>query len=157
MAKWATILTLLGVAALTAYFGTARGSIPFFPQAGERRPAPVPVPVSAAVVTRADVPVSLAGLGTVQAFNSVLVKSRIDGQIVKVDFVEGEDVRAGDVLVEIDPRPFEASLSQAQANKAKDEAQLANARLDLDRLSRLITTSAISRQQLDTARAGWPA
>jgi membrane fusion protein, multidrug efflux system len=153
MAKWATILSLLGAAVLAAYFGTARGSIPFFPQAAERRPAPVPVPVSATVVTRADVPVYLAGLGTVQAFNSVLVKSRVDGQIVKVDFVEGEDVRAGAVLVEIDPRPFEASLSQAQANKAKDEAQLANARLDLDRHTRLIMTSAVSRQQLDTARA----
>jgi multidrug efflux system membrane fusion protein len=104
-------------------------------------------------VQRKDVPIYLAGLGTVQAYNSVLVKSRVDGQIVKINFAEGADVRAGDALVEIDPRPYEAALSQAKANKLKDEAQLANARLDSERFGRLSATNAVSAQQLDTARA----
>ena len=151
--RWILLGILLCGVALAAYFGTAKGSIPFVAQTTVSRPAPVPVPVFAATAERKDVPVYLTGIGTVQAFNSVLVKSRVDGQIVRINFTEGKDVRAGDVLVEIDPRPFEASLNQAQANKAKDEAQLENARLDLERLSRLITTTAISRQQFDTARA----
>jgi multidrug efflux system membrane fusion protein len=104
------------------------------------------------VVQRADVPVFLSGLGTVQAFNSVLIKSRVDGQIIKINFTEGKDVRAGDILAEIDPAPFEATLAQAQATKLKNQAQLENARLDLERASRLAATNAISKQQLDTAR-----
>ena len=95
----------------------------------------------------------LAGLGTVQAFNSVLVKSRVDGQIVKVNFSEGKDVPVGEVLVEIDPAPFAATLAQAQANKLKDQAQLDNARVDLDRFARLAKTRAGTTQQLDTTRA----
>jgi membrane fusion protein, multidrug efflux system len=153
MRKWTVIGILLLAAGLALYFGTARGSIPFLTPAAALRPAAIPVPVSATSVQRQDVPIYLTGLGTVQAYNSVLVKSRVDGQIVKINFSEGKDVRAGDVLVEIDPRPYEAALSQAQANKLKDEAQLENARLDLDRLSRLIATNAVSKQQADTARA----
>jgi multidrug efflux system membrane fusion protein len=153
MRKWTVIGILLLAAGLALYFGTARGSIPFLTPTAAPRPAAIPVPVSAVPVQRQDVPIYLTGLGTVQAYNSVLVKSRVDGQIVKINFSEGKDVRAGDVLVEIDPRPYEAALSQAQANKLKDEAQLENARLDLDRLSRLIATNAVSKQQADTARA----
>jgi multidrug efflux system membrane fusion protein len=107
----------------------------------------------ASKVERMDVPIMLAGLGTVQAYNSVLVKSRVDGQIVKLNFAEGADVHLGDVLVEIDPAPFQAALEQAQANKLKDEAQLENARLDLDRAVRLVRSGATSAQQLDTQRA----
>jgi multidrug efflux system membrane fusion protein len=153
MRKWTVIGILLSAAGLALYFGTARGSIPFLAQSAVPKPAAISVPVSAAPVQRRDVPIYLTGLGTVQAYNSVLVKSRVDGQIVKINFTEGKDVRAGDVVVEIDPRPFEAALGQAQANKLKDEAQRDNARLDLDRLSRLITTNAVSKQQVDTARA----
>jgi multidrug efflux system membrane fusion protein len=153
MRKWTVIGILLSAAGLALYFGTARGSIPFLAQSAAPKPAAIPVPVSAAPVQRRDVPIYLTGLGTVQAYNSVLVKSRVDGQIVKINFTEGKDVRAGDVVVEIDPRPFEAALSQAQANKLKDEAQLDNARLDLDRLTRLVATNAVSKQQADTARA----
>jgi multidrug efflux system membrane fusion protein len=105
------------------------------------------------VVKRQDVPVFLSGLGTVQAFNSVLVKSRVDGQIIKISFTEGQHVRAGDILVEIDPKPYEAALAQAEATKLKDQAQLDNARLDVERFSRLVGTNAVSKQQLDTARA----
>ncbi len=88
-----------------------------------------------------------------QALNSVLVRSRVDGQIVKINYSEGKDVHAGDVLVEIDPAPFEAALAQAQANKLKDQAQLDNARLDLDRAVRLVKSGATSTQQLDTQKA----
>ena len=146
-------LILLSGAAVTVYLGSKRGAMPFLARPGATRPAALPVPVSAAPVERQDVPIYLTGLGTVQAYNSVLVKSRVDGQIVKINFSEGKDVHTGDVLVEIDPRPYEAALDQAQANKLKDEAQLENARLDLDRLSRLVATNAVSRQQADAARA----
>lgn len=146
-------LVLLSGAALAIYFGFAPGSLPFRVQSAVPKPTPVPVPVSAAAAQRKDVPIYLTGLGTVQAYNSVLVKSRVDGQIVKINFAEGADVRAGDALVEIDPRPYEAALNQAKANKLKDEAQLANARLDSERFGRLSTTNAVSTQQLDTARA----
>jgi membrane fusion protein, multidrug efflux system len=156
MRKW-TFGILLSAAGLAAYFGTARGSIPFLTpflaQSAVPKPAAVAVPVSAVPVARRDVPIYLTGLGTVQAYNSVLVKSRVDGQIVKINFSEGKDVHAGDVIVEIDPRPYQAALEQAKANKLKDEAQRDNARLDVDRLSKLITTNAVSKQQLDTARA----
>jgi multidrug efflux system membrane fusion protein len=107
----------------------------------------------ASKVERTDVPLELSGLGTVQALNSVLVRSRVDGQIVKINFSEGKDVHAGDVLVEIDPAPFEAALAQAQANKLKNQALLDNARLDLDRAVRLAKTGATSTQQLDTAKS----
>jgi multidrug efflux system membrane fusion protein len=102
---------------------------------------------------RADVPIFLTGLGTVQAFNSVLIKSRVDGQIVKIGFDEGKDVHAGDLLIQIDPAPFEAVLAQAEANKLKDQAQLDNVRLDLARYTNLAKTFAVTTQQLDTTRA----
>ena len=153
MRNWTVIAISLLAVGLALYLSTARGSIPFLTPAATQRPPPIPVPVSAAVAQRQDVPIYLTGLGTVQAYNSVIVKSRVDGQIVKINFSEGKDVRTGDVLVEIDPRPYEAALSQAHANKLKDEAQLENARLDFERLSNLIKTNAVSKQQLDTARA----
>lgn len=145
------LLLLLG--ALAIGITTARGLIPFPAQSAIPQPAPVPVPVSAVAVRRDDVPIYLTGLGTVQAYNSVLVKSRVDGQIVKIGFAEGQQVHAGDELAEIDPRPYQAALDQAEANKRKDEAQLANARLDVGRFTRLSATNAISAQQFDTARA----
>jgi multidrug efflux system membrane fusion protein len=111
------------------------------------------VPVTAAEVQRADIPIVLTGLGTVRAFNSVLVTSRVDGQIVKINFREGEEVREGDVLVEIDSQPLAAALAQTQAGKLKDQAQLANARLDLDRAQKLVGTGAGTVQQLDASKA----
>lgn len=149
----AAILILLSSAALAVFFSHGRNWIPYPRQSAIPKPVVLAVPVSAVPVQRQDVPIYLTGLGTVQAYNSVVVKSRVDGQIVKINFTEGRNVRAGDVLVEIDPRPYEAALNQAQANKLKDEAQLENARLDLDRLSRLVATNAVSKQQADNARA----
>src|SRR5712672_4445554 len=146
MRKWTVIAILLLAAGLALYLSAVRGSIPFLSSATVPRPAAPPVPVSATPAQRQDVPIYLTGLGTVQAYNSVLVRSRVDGQIVKINFSEGKDVHAGDVLVEIDPAPLEAALAQAQANKAKDQALLENARLDFDRATRLAKTGATSTQ-----------
>jgi multidrug efflux system membrane fusion protein len=111
------------------------------------------IPVVTDEARRADVPIFLTGLGTIQAFNSVLIKSRVDGQIVKIKFQEGKDVRAGDELIEIDRAPFEAVLAQARANQLKDQAQLDNARLDLGRYTGLAKSGAATAQQLDNTRA----
>jgi membrane fusion protein, multidrug efflux system len=115
---------------------------------------PVPaIAVRAARVQRQDVPIFLSGIGTVHAFNIVTVKARVDGHLDRVAFVEGQDVSEGDVLAEIDPRPFQAQLAQARAAKARNEALLANARLDLERTSALATREYATRQNLDTQRA----
>ena len=123
------------------------------PAQSAARGGEVAVPVMTDKARRADVPVFLAGLGTVQAFNSVLIKPRVDGQIVKIRFEEGKDVHAGDILIEIDPAPFEAVLAQAEANKLKDQAQLGNVRHDLARYTDLAKNGAVTAQQLDTTRA----
>jgi multidrug efflux system membrane fusion protein len=122
------------------------------PPAAAQAPAPG-VPVTAGTVVAQDVPVFLHGIGTVQAYNMVAIKSRVDGQIVKVDFKEGQDVKAGDPLLQIDPRPFQAALEQAQAAKQKDEAQLAGAQLDLDRYEKLIGSGWQTRQSYDQQKA----
>jgi len=122
------------------------------PQAVAQTPSPG-IPVTAGTVAAKDVPVFLHGIGTVQAYNMVAVKSRVDGQIVKVDFKEGQDVKAGDPLFQIDPRPFQAALEQAQAAKQKDEAQLVGAQLDLDRYEKLIGSGWQTRQSYDQQKA----
>src|SRR5258707_2201345 len=94
------------------------------------------VPVTIAPVEKADFPVFLTGLGTVQGFNTVVVRTRVDGQIDKIAFKEGQLVNQGDLLAQIDPRPFQAALDQAKAKKAQDEANLANPNLDLQRFTR---------------------
>src|SRR5580704_6009097 len=132
MRSWRVVMLVLVVGGGAAYFGLVRGLWTSAAPSGPRAAAPA-IPVMASKVERADIPIELGGLGTVQALNSVLVKSRVDGQIVKINFSEGQDVHAGDVVVEIDPAPFEATLEQAQANKLKDQALLENARLDFDR------------------------
>jgi multidrug efflux system membrane fusion protein len=152
MRSWRVILLVLVASGGVAYFGFGRGLWSSAAPSVPRAAAPA-IPVSASKVERADIPIELSGLGTVQALNSVLVKSRVDGQIVKINFSEGKDVHAGDILVEIDPAPYEAALTQAQANKLKDQALLENARLDLDRATRLAKTGATSAQQLDTAKS----
>jgi multidrug efflux system membrane fusion protein len=152
MRGWRLIVLVLVAGGGLAYFGLGRGLWSAAAPSGSRAPAPA-IPVMASKVERSDVLLELSGLGTVQALNSVLVRSRVDGQIVKINFSEGKDVHAGDVLVEIDPAPFEAALAQAQANKLKNQALLDNARLDLDRAVRLAKTGAASTQQLDTARS----
>jgi len=112
-----------------------------------------PVPVLAAPAQTKDVGVYLTGLGTVIPLNTVTVKSRVDGQLLRIHFREGQLVRAGDLLAEIDPRPFQVQRMQAEGQKAKDEAALQNARVDLARYQALIQQDAIPRQQLDTQAA----
>jgi multidrug efflux system membrane fusion protein len=104
-------------------------------------------------VTQADVPIYLQGLGTVQAFYTVTVTARVDGQIDKIGFTEGQMVHKGDLLAEIDPRPNQAAYQQALATKAKDEAQLANGKRDLDRYMLLQPHDLASKQTVDTQRA----
>ena len=115
------------------------------PRPRQKAPAPKPVPVKIATVEKADFPVYLTGLGTVQGFNTVLVRTRVDGQINKIDFKEGQFVKEGDTLVEIDPRPFQAALDQAKAKKQQDEANLANANLDLQRYTSSANSPPASR------------
>jgi membrane fusion protein, multidrug efflux system len=119
-------------------------------QAQTTQPA---IPVETALATRADVPIYFDGLGTVQAFNTVTVTTRVDGALQSVNFVEGQEVKTGDVLAQIDPRPYQAALDQAVATKAKDAAQLANAQLDLQRYVTLAPQNYTSKQTLDTQRA----
>src|SRR5215469_4168915 len=111
------------------------------------------VPVATATAQRADVPIYLTGLGTVQAFNTVTIRTQVDGQLVRVAFTEGQEVKTGDLLAQIDPRTYQAALDQAIARKAQDEANLVNAKLDLQRYSALASQDFASRQQLDTQRA----
>lgn len=150
-------LGLAGLAALGV------GSYAVWAQEGEKSqasaPAPqasqaqAPVPVSVAKVTARDMPIYLTGIGTAQAFQSVTLKVRIDGQITQIAVDEGAFVKKGDVIARIDPRPVKAQLDQAVAQKAKDEALLANARADLERFQQLIKNEFTSRQSLDTQRA----
>jgi membrane fusion protein, multidrug efflux system len=112
-----------------------------------------PVPVLAAASARADVPVYLDAVGTTKALNTVTVSPQVDGKLLSVGFKEGDDVKKGDVLARIDPTLYQAQLDQAIAKKAQDEAQLANAKLDLDRYEKLVATNATNRQQADTQKA----
>jgi membrane fusion protein, multidrug efflux system len=148
--SWILLLAVVGGA---GYYGWQRY------QAGEaakradaqKAARPNAVRVSTAPVQKADFPVYLTGLGTVQGFNTVQVRTRVDGQIDKIAFQEGQIVKQGDLLVEIDPRPFQATLDQAKAKKAQDEANLANANLDLQRFTKL--GEFATRQQTDTQRS----
>jgi membrane fusion protein, multidrug efflux system len=114
--------------------------------------APSLVPVTPGVVAVSNVPVYLQGIGTVQAYNMVTVKTRVDGPIVKVAFTEGQEVKQGDLLFRIDPRPYEASLEQALAAKAKDQAQLETAQTDLARYASLVGRGFQTRQSYDDQR-----
>jgi len=159
MTKSRTIRWILPIAALAAfgYFGWQRFHGPDAATKAENaqksaaatRTAAVPVTI--APVEKADFPVYLTGLGTVQGFNTVVVRTRVDGQIDKIAFKEGQLVKQGDLLAQIDPRPYQATLDQAKAKKAQDEANLANANLDLQRYTKL--GEFATRQQTDTQRS----
>lgn len=112
-----------------------------------------PVPVVAGTVSRKDVPIYLDGLGTVQAFNTVTVRARVDGQVQKIAFVEGQDVHTNDLLAQIDPAPFQTQLDQSQAKKAQDEAQLTVAKITLQRDASLLADKILAQQDYDTQKA----
>lgn len=111
------------------------------------------ITVETALATRSDVPVYLEGLGTVQAFYTVTVTARVDGELQKVAFVEGQTLKKGDLIAQIDPRPYQAALDQAIATHAKDVAQLASAKADLDRYELLAPQNLASKQTLDSQHA----
>jgi multidrug efflux system membrane fusion protein len=142
-----TVMALLVVVALV-WSHSRHGA-----QAANTRTAAAAVPVDAATVERRDVPGYLEGLGTVQAFYTVKVTARVDGTLDTVAFTEGETLKKGQLLAQIDPRPFKAALDQALAQRAKDEAQLANARRDMDRYMELAPQDLASKQTVDTQRA----
>ena len=124
------------------------------PAAAQTPPAGGPgIPVTEGTVAVADVPIFLNGIGTVQASNMVTIKSRVDGQIVRIDFTEGQDVKAGAPLLQIDPRPFQAVLEQAQAAREKDQAQLASAQADLARSGSLVGSGYRAVQTYDQQKA----
>ena len=113
----------------------------------------VPVPTLAAMARTADVPVYLDGVGTIRALNTVTVRPQVDGKLLRINFREGQDVDRGYVLAEIDDTLYKAQYDQAVAKKAQDEAQLENARRDLERYSRLAATNALAPQQADTQKS----
>jgi membrane fusion protein, multidrug efflux system len=123
------------------------------PNAKTAATSPAPIPVTVAPVQKADFPVYLTGLGVVEPYDTITVSSRVDGEILKVDFKQGQMVKEGDILAEIDPRPYQAALDQATAKKSADEAALKNAQLNLQRYTTLNKEDFSTGQQLDTQRA----
>jgi multidrug efflux system membrane fusion protein len=151
--RWVLLAAVLGAA---GYFGWQRFHVDQAAQADSAQKSAAAarnaaVPVTVAPVEKADFPVFLTGLGTVQGFNTVVVRTRVDGQIHEIAFKEGDLVKQGDLLAQIDPRPFQAALDQAKAKKQQDEANLANANLDLQRFTKL--GEFATRQQTDTQRS----
>jgi len=144
--------------AYLAAFAVAAGSLAVYlglatpkPIADPRPPVKA-VPVLAARVQAQDVPIILRGLGTVTAFNTVALRSRVEGNITQVNFREGQTVRAGDLLIQLDPRPYQAALGQAEASLARDQAALANAKVDLGRYSDLLKRNFSPEQQVATQK-----
>ena len=122
------------------------------PEKADKNAGDEKIPASVATANQQDFPVFLDSLGNVQAWNTVTVRTRVDGEIQKIAFDEGQFVKQGDLLAEIDPRPFQAALDQAQGKKTQDEATLANARRDLERFEK-VGTLAATQQQIDTQRS----
>src|SRR5215510_14629408 len=124
-------------------------------EAGKNRPSrtPPPIPVVVAQAEKGNIGVYVTGLGTVTPLNTIAVTTRVDGQLMAVAYKEGEKVKKGAPLVEIDPRPFQVQLEQAEAQLLKDQAALENARIDLARYESLITKNAVAQQILQTQRA----
>jgi multidrug efflux system membrane fusion protein len=149
--KGLTWLVVLAVVGGGAYWGYLHFSSNATQAKAQVKAAPIPV--TTALVRKADFPVYLTGLGTVEPYNTVTVSSRVDGEITKVFFRQGQMVKEGDTLATIDPRPYQAALDQATAKKAADEATLKNARLNLARYATLGKEDFASKQQVDTQQA----
>jgi membrane fusion protein, multidrug efflux system len=151
--RW-LIAAILAVVAVCGYLGwrAYEGAAANAAKA-QSAPPPAPIPVTVAAVRKADFPVYLNGLGVVEPYDTVTVSSRVDGEITKIDFRQGQIVKEGDILAQIDPRPYQAALDQALAKKAADEAMLKNAQLNLQRYTTLNEKDFSSRQQLDTQQA----
>jgi len=147
LAAIVVVVAVGGYLAWRAYDGAAANA------AKAQSAPPAPVPVTVAPARKVDFPVYLNGLGVVEPYNTVTVSSRVDGEITKIYFRQGQMVKEGDTLAQIDPRPYQAALDQAVAKKAADEATLKNAQLNLQRYTTLSKEEFASRQQLDTQQA----
>jgi multidrug efflux system membrane fusion protein len=151
--RWPLVVVALALFGSAGWILSARGRAAQPGKAGGKTGGGPPVPVAVAVAERRDLPVYLTGLGTITASNTVTIKSRVDGQVVEIAFREGQEVRQGDLLLVIDPRPFEVALQQAQANLNRDEARLADERRTLHRDEDLSAEGILPQQQLDTQRS----
>jgi multidrug efflux system membrane fusion protein len=147
---WLVPVVLLVAAIAGVWYWTHRAAEPSAATKGGRGDASRPTPVVAAPARKGSIDVYLNALGTVTPRNSVTVRSRVDGQLMRVAFKEGQIVKAGDLLAEIDPRPFQVMLEQAQGQMAKDQALLKNAQVDLERYRTLLAQDSIAKQQVDT-------
>ena len=147
-------LLILAIVLISA-LGIALDSVRWKSAAQPAQPSPAPpaVPVIAGTVLSHDVPIYLRGVGTVIAFNNVVVRSQITGQIIKIAFKQGQTVHKGDLLAEIDPRPYQAQLDQATANRDRDQAQLVNAGANLGRYTSLASKGWATPQLVDTQKA----
>ncbi|PYU91667.1 MAG: multidrug transporter subunit MdtA [Acidobacteria bacterium] len=151
---WLLVIAALGYGVYRLQKGSSgQQTSPAGSAARSGRSGPRSVPVVAAPARQGDVPIYLRGLGSVTAYNTVTVKSRVDGQLVHVQFREGQFVHPGDLLAEIDRRPYEVQLSQVQGQLARDQAQLNDAKVNLDRAKALYADGIIPKQQLDTQAA----
>ncbi|MDB6060656.1 MAG: mdtA [Verrucomicrobiaceae bacterium] len=142
---WIVVIVVLCALAAWWFFGKRTSA--------RTGPENRPVPVAVATAAQGDLPLFLGGLGTVTPANNVLVRSRVDGQLIRVLFQEGQLVHAGDLLAEIDPRPFQVQLIQAEGQRARDSALLKNTQLDLERYRTLWSQDSIAKQQVDAQEA----
>jgi multidrug efflux system membrane fusion protein len=149
----AALLAVFALAIAAALYLQSSGGEEHHSRRGRRGGQSGPVPVLVADAQTADVPVYLDGVGTTKALNTVTVLPQVDGKLIKVSFKEGQDVPKGYVLAEIDPATYQAAYDQSVAKKAQDAAQLTNAKIDLERYTRLAATNAATTQQRDTQRA----
>ena len=151
MYKRSWLIASIGPAALALLLGGCGGQNPqASSKSSKKGGAGMAVSVAVAKVSTMDLPVYLSGLGSVEAFNTVVVKSRIDGQIVEINFREGQDVKKGDLLAVIDPRPYQVALAQTEATLYKDQSALKDAKLNMDRFAGLVKDGVIPQQQYDT-------
>jgi len=150
---WIAVAVALAALALAGWYWFGHGSSDQAKGGGKGDAASRPMPVVAAPARTGNIDVSIDALGTVTPLNNVVVRARVDGQLMSVAFREGQNVKAGDLLAQIDPRPFEVMLTQANGQMARDQAQLKNAQVDLERYQTLLAQDSISRQQVDTQAA----
>jgi membrane fusion protein, multidrug efflux system len=153
--RWSTKKLSISLAALAILAGAAFAiaRVSRNPPQTQTTAAPVPISVVAATVVSHDVPIYLRGVGTVIAFNNVIVRSQITGQLVKIVFDQGQTVKKGDLLAQIDPAPYQAQLDQAIANRDRDQAHLANANIDLSRYTQLVAEKSAPAQLVDSQKA----